>query len=254
MNRYAEDAGLWCHRTAHTCFNVLGWPWVTAVIVALALLPAAAPACGLSVGSGATVTLSGTLTVDCVDVAKGGTIVLQSGGTLVLTGAKGNDTSTVNGCIVLEECDSVLRITSDHTFTGDGCIRGECNTALVTGMNLYTLTIRAPFMICGALTMAVDFVNNGTVRADEASSGTCDTLLIDSGTITGNGSFEVVTAGAWLEFDATGVDATGLYTYFTLDGGTLDCETDVTSTRPGCFSAERGSTVYVGPGLSVIFY
>ena len=205
-------------------------------------------------------TVSQDRTESCIDVARGCTLTI-SGCTLTLDGSNGDSTSTINGTVVLADSSSTLRIkTNDHTMTGTGSIIGEHNSATIDDhpVNPGGLTLASGLTIRGALRIALDLVNNGTVLADDGTTeGSRDRLLLDSGEYTGSGLFEVTRAiglnPVYLEFDATGVTATGLATGFTVSAnGTLDCETTVTTSKAASLSF-TGGTIIADAGVTVTF-
>ncbi len=175
-------------------------------------------------------------------------LVVQDGGTLLLTGG---GTSLVDGLVVLEGLGSRARVRANgHTLAGTGSIIGEHNLATIDDdpVDSAELTVAPGFTIEGALRICLDLVNNGTVRANDATTpGSRDRLTLDSGRFTGSGVFEVNTAGAFLKFDATGVTATGLGTGFTLSAGTLDCDANVTTTGNLSFT---GGKIDVAGGVT----
>lgn len=217
---------------------------LTGVLAALAL---AAPAprallddCDIHVKAGQHRTISNNTSANCIHVEAGGYLYIASA-TLTLTGQGNHTTSIVDGCVVLTGSNSVLRIKKrDHTISGTGFLIGQHNSALIEGhpSNPGGLTVAAGFTIEGALKIALDLINNGKVRANDPTAGS-DTLTIDSGTITGTGTFEVNTAGASLEFDATGVTATGLAADFSVSAGALDIDTNVTTTGDLAFTGGK---------------
>lgn len=150
-----------------------------AVLPLLGLLSAPVQACITVSG---TLRISGTLTTNCVVVNTNGTIIIENGGTLVLTGTWG-DVSTVNsdGSIVLAGATSQLRFTTNnHTVCGSGCIRGlheEGGIYIPEGVTLTnTTTISGALRIHGP----GNFVNQGIVDANSngvlriAVTGTLD--------------------------------------------------------------------------------
>jgi hypothetical protein len=169
-----------------------------------------------------TLTIYGTLTTDCVNVASTGRIVI-SGGTLILDGSAGGNTSTIDGRIELQTSGSTLRIASNsHTLAGSGYIQGQCNSACIAIGSGLTLTNQTT--ICGHLQIApaqgassTALVNDtgGLVRADGAG-----TLDIHPHTVSGAGDWQVSTSGsAVLQFTTGSQNLTGR---FDVDNGTLN--------------------------------
>jgi hypothetical protein len=169
-----------------------------------------------------TLTIYTTLTTDCVNVSSAGKIVI-SGGTLVLTGEAGENTSTIDGRVELQSSGSTLRIASNsHTLAGSGYIQGQCNSACIAIGSGLTLTNQTT--ICGHLEIAAAqgasstaFVNDtgGLVRADGAG-----TLDVCPDSISGGGDWRVSTSSsAVLQFTTGSQCLTGR---LDVDNGTLN--------------------------------
>lgn len=177
---------------------------------------AASCVCSICVGDGDLVIVSGNITVNCVQIERGGQLWIEAGCTLTLTGP---GPSTVDGDIVLLSNASVLKFAiSDHTVTGSGKIKGQDNEAKIEIALGVTFTNDAK--ITGALQIAGagNFVNDGHVTADR-HSGTLDILV--GGTIddTGSASWEVENSTtATLRFTAEPACLDGA---FTVTWGTL---------------------------------
>jgi hypothetical protein len=167
-------------------------------LIAVALLALSAHPARACLTVNGTLTISGTITTNCVDVGSGGLIVIKPGGKLILTGLLGQ-TSTINGSIILEGDGSELIFTLfSHTVSGSGEIVGEHDAAAISIALGVTLTNTAT--ISGALTIkgAGNFVNFGVVNAN-----TCGTLLVNvSGTLSDSAGdrWRATAAGALLEF------------------------------------------------------
>ena len=197
------------------------------------------------------VTLDEDKTVECVEIARGCFLDLDRY-TLTL-GGNAATTSTIDGTLVLSQPESKLRIKSnDHTVTGNGNIIGEHNSATIDDHPVFPgdLIIASGFTVRGALKVELDVVNNGTILADDATTqGSRDTLTLNSGAYTGSGVFEVNrwlgTNTAYLEFDATGVTATGMAADFSVSNGTLDIGVNVCTTGDLSFT---GGTINVAAG------
>ncbi len=174
--------------------------------------------------------VSGTVTKDCVDVD--GCIIIEAGGTLILTGDP-ESTSTVDGCIILEGAGSELRFTTNnHTVTGSGVIDGQDGSALISIASGITLTSSLNTVgITGHLEIAGSgsFANQGKVYADCASG----TLKISAagvddsdngGTVSStNFRWGVNASGAKLLF---GVEPDALKGDFYVHNGTLQAGED----------------------------
>ncbi len=177
-----------------------------------------------------------------------GRLFVPDGGSLLLTGG---GTSLVDGLVVLEGLGARVTIRANgHTLAGTGSIIGEHNLATIDDdpVDSAELTVAPGFTIEGALRICLDLVNNGTVRANDATmAGSRDRLTLDSGRFTGSGVFDVNTAGASLKFDATGVTATGLGADFTVSSGTLDIDENVCTAGDLTFTS---GTIDVAAGKS----
>jgi len=224
---------------------------LSAALVALALLGStgAAAACSLNIGSGTTLTISsGTVTTDCVDVAAGGKIVITGSGTLILNGSGGNDESTIDGRIILESCTSVLRIShNDHTFTGDGKIVGECNTAQIAIDSGLTLT--SNITIEGALQVraaSATFINGatGVVHANRTSGDQILTLYSGTFDDVDGAEWKVSADGSAELYFRSGITVGTLDGDFTVNNGVLDL--DVSVTTDGCLGF-TGGQIQVAP-------
>lgn len=148
-----------------------------------------------------------------------------------------NQTSDIDGDIVLQGSNSVLRFMFDHTFqpktttTGVGQVIGQHNDALIeddpdTARKL-TITngTGSQMIIQGALKVRLsELANNSLVLANDGTSGS-DRLTLDIGTFSGSGTYEVNTANAFLQF-TSGITANGLTGPFTVSNGTLDIRDD----------------------------
>lgn len=203
---------------------------LTAMCAALALAASAPRAllddCDIHVKTGQQLNISSDTTANCIHVEAGGYLYI-AGAKLTLTGRGNHTTSIVDGCVVLAGSNSVLQIKKrDHTLSGTGFLIGQHNSALINDhpSNPGGLTIASGFTIEGALKTRLNLVNNGKVLANDPTAG-ADRLTIDTGTITGSGTFEVNTAGAFLQF-SSGITANGLSGPFTVSNGTLDIRDD----------------------------
>ncbi len=191
-------------------------------------------------------TLDRDRTVECVEIAYGCKLDLN-GYTLTL-GGNGGGTSTIHGTLVLSGPNSHLRIKSnDHTMTGSGYLVGEHNWAVIDDHPAFPgdLIIASGFTVAGAMQIDLDLVNNGRVLADDGTTdtGSRNTLLLSSGTITGSGVWEVDKSigayTAFLEFGSGVTSATGLTGDFVVSDGTLYID-DVVSTSGGlCFTGGK---------------
>ncbi len=212
------------------------------------------------------VTIGKSYTVE-LDQGNGVADSLSIAGELNITGysltVDGSTSSshTITRSVYLRDGSSSLVFTGrNHSISGSGgAIIGEHNTAMIDDDgSSRQLTIASGFTIQGALTIDMSLVNNGTVLADDGTTeGSRDRLLLDLGTYTGSGLFEVTRAlggnPVYLEFDATGVTATGLATGFTVSpNGTLDCETTVTTTKAASLSF-TGGKIIADAGVTVTF-
>jgi hypothetical protein len=205
-----------------------------------------AAACDLDVAAGSTVRLNGDFAFDCVTVGADGRLII-AGGTLTLTA---DATSAVGGSIILESCDSVLRITDDHNFSGDGCISGQCESAgleIAGGKTLTSaITIQGMLQIRPAAgASSTTFVNapGGLVHANAAG-----TLDVRPHGVHGAGDWQVSTsASAVLQFTTSTSDLVGR---FDVDAGLLGilgqvCTTgvldyqggEIAIASSGCFGA-----------------
>ncbi len=115
-----------------------------------------------------TVRLSGTLTTECVEVY--GRIIIENGGTLILTGGPGSG-SIVDGSIILEDASAELRFTNNHTVSGSGAIEGQDSGAKITIAASRTLTSETNITGHLEITGSGSFLNQGKVYAD-CPSGT----------------------------------------------------------------------------------
>ena len=232
---------------------------VTAIVMAIAFqlsvsAAADAHACGLNIGPGAVVTISSfTLTVNCVNVAAGGRIILENGGTLVLNGKGGCNTSTINGRIELMDCESALQIVDvNHTVTGGGSIVGYCNTAKIVIDDNLTFTNEAT--IEGSLQIRAGdgtFVNNGIVEANHENDED-DRLTLFSGTFSGgtntcNEGYKVTESGATLLIGVGSPTTNNMSADFIIEDGTLDVQASVATTGGMRFS---GGTISIDCGCS----
>jgi hypothetical protein len=218
-----------------------------AILAALAVAwtPQAA-ACDLDVAAGSTVRLNGDFVFDCVTVGAGGSLDI-AGGTLTLTA---DATSAVDGSIILESCNSVLRIADDHSFTGDGRIEGQCESAgleIAGGKTLTSaITIQGMLQIrpaAGASNTTFVNASGGLVHANAAG-----TLDIRPHGVRGAGDWQVSTsASAVLQFTSSTSDLAGR---FDVDAGLLSilgqvCTTgaldyqggEIATASSGCFAA-----------------
>ena len=190
-----------------------------------------------------TVTISGTVITDCVDVD--GRIVITGTGTLILNGNNGNDTSTIVGRIELSASGATLRIaTNDHTFSGTGCIDGQDNGAkieIATSTTLTsTTTIEGNCQILPVLdATSTTFINSGTVHAN--NPGTLDLAVHSLGSP--SGAWRVSTsASAILEFSVGSTTMTGR---FDVDAGKVTVEDNVDTNGVLDF---QGGTIDVASG------
>jgi hypothetical protein len=215
---------------------------------ALALALGAAPAHACVTVSG-TLTISGTLTTECVNVTTNGKVYI-AGGTLVLTGANGNNTSTINGFIQLQDSSSKLSITTNnHTLGGTGYIEGQGSSAKIAIGDALTLTnqttIRGQLEIVPAQGASGTTFTNGTggvVRANSAGI-----LLVQPNAIgSGSGCWEVTGSSAAFLQIATTARVTGDVTVANANG-TLDIDADVCTTGDLSFAAGK---IDVASGVS----
>ncbi len=222
--------------------------WLSAALAALGLLAYAASglAACIWVPPATTLTISGTVTTDCVDVD--GRIVITGSGTLILNGSNGNDTSTIDGRVELKNSGATLRIvTNDHTFSGTGCIDGQHNGAKIEIADSLTLTSTTTIEgNCQILPVpeatSTTFVNSGTVHAN--NPGTLD-LAVDS-LGSPSGAWRVSTSsGAVLQFSVGSTTMTGR---FDVDAGTLDVDASIDTS--GVLDFQGGKIDVAGSGVS----
>lgn len=212
----------------------------------------AAAACALHIGAGSTVTLNGTLTVNCIQLDAGGIIYINSGGKLRLTGNGGNTTSTINGTIYLSGSSASLDIVSNnHILTGSGTIWGYYNAAKITidnGLRLTNQTqIRGALQISSAASATgTAFQNDGLVDAAFAS-GTENTLNICTDSLlASSGDYSVSASNAILRFS---ICSTSLTDSFSVSNGALEVLCDLWTSGPLVFT---GGSIQVSTGVSFI--
>lgn len=199
--------------------------------------PSSAPCFAQCVTVSGTLTISGTVTMKCVNVTPGATLIITNTGTLRLSG---NATSTIDGEIRLS---GTLAIRNNHTLTGSGVIDGQLADARITVISGKTVTNK--MLIAGQLKIAAGgatFTNHsdGIVQADVNG-----TLEVVDGTIEGAGAWKVSTdPNAVLKFS---VAVTNLSGAFTVKSGTLNIDADVCTTGDLTFD---GGTIDVAAGKS----
>jgi hypothetical protein len=217
-----------CCRTARTNSAVVR-RLLPAALAALAIAAGTprVPACGIELGAGSTMSLYGNFTVDCVGVATGARLFIMAG-TLTLTGCGGQDTSAVDGRVILNGPTSVLRIASnDHTLTGQGYVQGRHNFARIEIGSARTvnsgITIEGMLQICPAPGASnTTFVNasGGRVRANTAG-----TLDVAPDVVLGAGDWQVSASGSAVLQFTTGSHCLG--GDFEVDAGRLNILADV---------------------------
>ncbi len=193
-----------------------------------------------------------------LDIQGTGRVVIKISSKLTIDGNGTALTSmiAVSAKLILETSTSVLEIKDDnHTMSGSGKIIGQDNEAVITDAASEKLTIDTDLTVQGALKITLDMENNGTVRANDGSSGSRDTLELGGGeTFTGDGDWQAYrdgTAGtrvdAILKF-ASGVTATGLTGAFRVSAySILDVDANVCTTGNLLFD---GGTIDVAVGKS----
>lgn len=184
-----------------------------------------------------TISCPGGLTVNGPNALElGGELRISTGGSVIL---EGGGTSTIDGLVKIQSATSVLSITDkDHTLAGDGAIILQNDSARIDIALSKTLTLDTDCTIMGqgqikGLSSGGNrgaFVNNGTVEAN-VNNGVLE-LMNETG-LSGSGAWTVTLCpvgalddGARLRFSRA---ATGLTGSFTIDGGVLDIDADVTT-------------------------
>ncbi len=205
-------------------------PLLRTLLVLGLLFPTASARASLEVDG--RLEISGTVTTDCVHVNTNGCIIIEAGGTLILTDQ--GCISIVDGCIILEGSGSELRFTThSHTVDGSGVIKGEHDSALISIASGITVTCSLNTVgITGHLEIVGDgsFVNEGKVYANSAG-GTLEISVAsvadtdNGGTVSGiNFRWGVNASGGKLLF--SNCDETSLVGDFYVHDGTLQVGED----------------------------
>lgn len=238
--------------------NVAGGNWNTPAYWDTGSVPTSADRAVFPAGGGG---VAYTVTIDIqpavaqrLDVHAQCTLSIGANKRLELGSADGQ-TSDIDGQILLTSSSSALRFMFDHTVRpksasgSPGVIVGQDPSAKIDDdpSNASTLTLAmnssALPVISGCLTIDCSFVNNGLVDAN----GACVFTLL-SGAMTGNGEYRISGANATLNF-APGVTATSLNTYFNIQAGTLDVDTNVQTSPSG--GGNTGQMRFVGGSILV---